>query len=521
MKLVHVTRAAPLIALVLGVAHGWGANAPALWWLQVTSLALAAAATFLAARNKLVGVTILSSLAFFAADAAMAHGWLLPALAREMALGWPLAAVVFGALVLLLCVLPSTCLAVAGLVFMKPSRTAFAPLVFAAGTPLAEIATSALVGFAWTSVGYSPLGTPLMALYPWIGVYGVAALVALFAAMVGAAIAARIQVDTAASDGRRAPSWSFAPVALAVIAVGASLLANYRDATSPAGAAMHVRLLQPAIDQLEKFDGLRMRALAQQLATLARDSDSRRDAQLIVAPETAVPHVWSALPSDVLDTLLQPVSSGDRVFLVGMFDADPGHGLLNVSNALRASSKNSAPQRYAKLRLVPVAERPTAGLRWLSDALALRYSARASVDEAPRVFEVAGIGVRTTICLDLAFGADLSETAGVTGVLVNQSNLAALPGERVRTQFTTIARVRALEQGKPLLLVANDGPTAVIDARGRILTSLPSGKPGALSHEIVPRNGVTPYAMFGESLWLAALALGVLVIFLRRGPAAG
>jgi len=229
-----------------------------------------------------------------------------------------------------------------------------------------------------------------------------------------------------------------------------------------------------------------------------------------------------ALPGDVADTLLQAVTSGDQVFLVGMFDVHPEHGgLLNVSTALRASSNHSTPQRYTKRRLVPVAERETAGLRWLSDALALRYPARTIVDEAPIVFDVGGTGVRTAICLDLAFGADFSETAGATGVIVSQSNLAALPGTRVRAQFTTIARVRALEQGKPLLLVANDGPTAVIDARGNVRASLPAGIPGALSLEVVPRSGATPYAMFGESLWLATLALGALIFRLRRPPSAG
>jgi apolipoprotein N-acyltransferase len=518
MKLAHATQSVPALALVLGVAHGWGANAPDAWWLQLAASTISIALIFLAARNKLVAVSVLSALGFFAASAATAHAWLFDSLARVMQLGWPLATIVFGALVLLLCVLPALCLAIAALVFMKTSRAAFAPLVFAIGAPLAEIATNFLVGFAWTSAGYAPLGTPLAALYPWIGVYGVAALVSLFAAMAGATIAARVGFHAAASESNPAPSWGAGALALAVAAIGVAVLANYRALATPAGAAMRVRLVQPVVDQHEKFDGQRMRALAEQLASLSQDPDAR----LIVSPETSFPHLWSALPSDVADTLLRGVTSDDQVFLVGMLDLHPGHGgFLNVSSALRASSKHSAPRRYVKRRLVPVAERPTAGLRWLSDALALRYPARAIVDEAPVVFDVGGIGVRTTICLDLAFGGDLSETARATGVIANQSNLSALSGSRVRAQFTTIARVRALEQGKPVLLVANDGPTAVIDSRGNVLASLPAGKPGALSHEIVPRDGATPYATFGESLWLGALALAAFAVFLRRRPVAG
>jgi apolipoprotein N-acyltransferase len=272
-----------------------------------------------------------------------------------------------------------------------------------------------------------------------------------------------------------------------------------------------VRLVQPAVTQLEKFDGERMRELARQLASLARDDDP----QLIVAPETALPHDWRALPSDVTNDLLAAAPRGG-VFLLGMFATDPDVGLLNVSNALRADAPAATPQRYVKQRLVPVAEQPTAGLRWLSDALALRYPARATDGEPPVVFDVNGVGVRTTLCLDLAFGADLADTAGATQLLVNQSNFAALPGKRVRAQFTRLARVRALEQAKPLLLVSNDGPSAVIDWRGEIVASLPDGRDAALAASVTPRSGATPYATFGEMLWMALLAAAALVLVAMR-----
>lgn len=126
------------------------------------------------------------------------------------------------------------------------------------------------------------------------------------------------------------------------------------------------------------------------------------------------------------------------------------------------------------------------------------------------------VALRTTICLDLLYGGELSEDAGTVGLLVNQSNLVALPGDRMREQFLAIARTRALEQHKPLLLVSNDGPTAVIDADGRVLARLPFGVAGALSHDVRPQLGRTPYAMLGDITWLLPLTIAALVLALRR-----
>jgi apolipoprotein N-acyltransferase len=516
MQLDRTVKLFPGVGLVLGVAHGTGANAPHAWWLQLLAMSLALAAIFVAARRGRSGVSILTALGFSAASAASAHAWLLDALALEMQLGWPLATLVFGALVVLLCLLPA--LALACVTFLKPDRPMLASLSFAIAFPLCEITTNSLIGFAWSSAGYAPLGSPLASLYPWVGVYGVSAIVCLVAALAGSTIASFARGE-GASNRANAPHSGLALGGAVGVALGAAMGASYFEATERASIPLRTRIVQPAVDQLEKFDGARMRAIAQQLAALARETTaqqgSQRAARLVVAPETALPHDWSALPTDVVDSLLQAVSSRGDTYLVGMFEADPVYGLLNVSNALRAGSRSSAPQRYVKIRLVPVAEKPTTGLRWLSDALALRYPARATLEEPPTVFEVGGVGVRTTICLDLAFGGDLSATAAATGVIVNQSNFGALPGGRVRAQFMTIARVRALEQGKPLLLVSNDGPSAAIDADGRVLATLPDGRPGALSVDLVPRNGVTPYAMLGEATWLAPLTVLVFALFVR------
>jgi apolipoprotein N-acyltransferase len=73
-----------------------------------------------------------------------------------------------------------------------------------------------------------------------------------------------------------------------------------------------------------------------------------------------------------------------------------------------------------------------------------------------------------------------------------------------RGQFLNVARARALEQQVPVVIAANVGPTAMIDARGVVRRALPSATDGALEVTVRTRRGTTPYARHGQ-LWLRVL----------------
>ena len=73
-------------------------------------------------------------------------------------------------------------------------------------------------------------------------------------------------------------------------------------------------------------------------------------------------------------------------------------------------------------------------------------------------------------------------------------------------QHAAQARLRAIEQGLPLVRVANTGLTEVIDARGRITASLPFGTNGYLDAALPGALPATPYARWGEIPALLLLA---------------
>ena len=79
------------------------------------------------------------------------------------------------------------------------------------------------------------------------------------------------------------------------------------------------------------------------------------------------------------------------------------------------------------------------------------------------------------------------------------------------------ARLRAIEQGLPMVRVANTGVTAVIDARGRVVVELPFGTMAKLDARIPGALPPTLYSRWGDGPILLLLA-GLALLSLRRRP---
>ena len=81
-------------------------------------------------------------------------------------------------------------------------------------------------------------------------------------------------------------------------------------------------------------------------------------------------------------------------------------------------------------------------------------------------------------------------------------------------QHLVSARLRAVEEGLPMLRAANTGVSAVIDAYGRVLAALDMQQEGIIDHPIPAPRQPTPYGRWGDGVllvWLL-LATGGLVV---------
>jgi len=509
------TTIGPLLGIVLGLAHGAGANLPQYAWLQAIALSGALFICFRAERAERRRINVLSALSFSLASATLAHGWLGSTLVADDALGLALGCCVFAALMIGIAFLPAAAIAIASVLVKKSSSRRFAPLVLALLYPLAEIATGELVGFEWHATGYAWIETPLAQLLPTIGIYGVGALVVLLCEWL---VLALDTLCIAPSETRNVAR-AHALTASAVIVV--LLFARWPVRIAPATAAdsgVRTRLVQTDLPTRLKFDSLAATAHVEELVALARGGH----ADLIVAPETTIPFAWLQLPEVLRAHVRSVATRPDQLFLVGMFDFREDGAQLNVTHGLSGSPGSQTPPRYAKHRLVPVAEYSPPGLAWIADLLALPYADRVTDDSPDPAFAVAGTRVKNTLCLDLVYPGELAATAPITGIIVNQSSFAAFAGERVRDQFMTIARARALEQAKPVVIASNSGPTAAIAADGKVIARLPSHGAAALDVVIHPGNGTTLYATLGETGWILLLVAGSVLLAVisraRRRP---
>jgi apolipoprotein N-acyltransferase len=138
---------------------------------------------------------------------------------------------------------------------------------------------------------------------------------------------------------------------------------------------------------------------------------------------------------------------------------------------------------------------------------------------APPPLLAAGQRLAPTICYEDAYGAEQLALARQATLLVNVSNDAWFGDSTAPHQHLEISRMRSLEVGRDTLRATNDGITALIDARGRVMARIPQFKQGVLTGAVQPRTGDTPYARVGNwAVLLAALALLAAALSFGRRP---
>ena len=100
-------------------------------------------------------------------------------------------------------------------------------------------------------------------------------------------------------------------------------------------------------------------------------------------------------------------------------------------------------------------------------------------------------------------------------LLVNLSNTAWFGDSLAQPQHLQIARLRAIETGRVMLRATNTGMTAMVTPDGAIAAALPPFTTAALVVQAQGRNGLTPYARWGNALALL-IAVGACLAGLRR-----
>jgi apolipoprotein N-acyltransferase len=235
---------------------------------------------------------------------------------------------------------------------------------------------------------------------------------------------------------------------------------------------------------------------------------------LIVWPEAALPMLAQEL-AGYLSTQWGIAQEHGSTLLLGIVRYEPD--TETYTNSILGLDADAS--WYDKRRLVPFSEFfpvPKFIRDWLK-GMDLPYSGfRAGIDHQPPLI-AHGHKIAATICYEDAYASEQLDVLRQATLLVNVTNDAWFGDTTARYQHLQISRMRALEAGRPLLRTANDGISAVIDAHGNVVKTLPNFVPGVLTADVQPRTGLTPYAHIGNwgiILSCSAIALAALV---RRG----
>ena len=341
-------------------------------------------------------------------------------------------------------------------------------------------------GFPWLALGYSQTPpSPLAGYAPLLGVFGLSLLTAFSGPLL--------------LDRRR--GW---PGLLALALGGAALLQI--EWTQPSGEPVTVALVQGNVPQEMKF---RPEAVGQTLLGY-RQLVAEHPAQLTLLPETALPYFIEHLPTDYLQSLdaLAARQGGD--LLAGTLTGERERYFNS------AVSFGMVPgQVYSKQHLVPFGEFIPAGFAWFMAYANIPMSAfsRGEATQAP--LQLGGLKVAVNICYEDVFGSEIAPAARRAQVLANLSNTAWFGDSLAQPQHLQIARLRALETGRPMLRATNTGMTAIIDAHGRVVSALPPFTTAVLTGEVQGRSGETPYLRFGD--WPALLLIALALLAARYG----
>lgn len=421
--------------------------------------------------------------------------WLFVALNRYGGMPVPLAALAIA----LLCVYLALYPALAGALFvrLRTGGVVLRAALFAALWIAAEgFRGWVFTGFPWLSIGYSQTPpSPLSGWLPLLGVYGVGGLLAFVAAL--AAFAPWRRLREAATATALIGMLLLAGVALGRVAW-----------TQAEGEPLRVALVQTNIAQELKW---RPEHVRDWLELNLRMSDVP-DADLVVLPESTLPMLAENLPPGYVETLAARAAANDADLLFGVFLRDANGPVFNATASLGASPSQS----YAKRHLVPFGEYSPPLFGWFYELAAIPMSDQTPGPAGQRPLALGGQRIAVNICYEDLFGRELLYALPEASLMLNVSNLAWYGHSFAQPQHLQIARVRALETGRPMLRATNTGMTAVIQPDGTVSDVLPQFERGVLRAEVTGFTGMTPYARLGD--WLAFLlaALGLVVALIAR-----
>ena len=381
-----------------------------------------------------------------------------------------------------------------------------------------------LTGFPWNLLGsvwsFSPWTMQSVA---WIGTWGLGA-VTLLAAVSPALLVGR------ARPGFVIFSWL---LLLAVLAAGGLRLYFAPPMGSQVVPDVQLRLVQPSIPQQDKWKRELRRGHVRRQMELTVQPGFDKITHVIWA-ETAVPYFLNQQP-ELQRSLAQVVPPNGRL-VVGaptLLQGDPANPIDSATNPAPPAGDSKTlynslfvlnrlgelEARYDKRHLVPFGEytpfRSVLGFTKITQG-----SSDFSSGQGTGALSIAGLPLAAAlICYEVIFPGKVVPRQGPRpGWLLNITNDAWFGESSGPYQHFAAARLRAVEEGLPLVRVANNGISAIVDGRGRVLGRLEQNEIAVLDGPLPVSLPPTLFSRLGVmTVFLILLLLLPPALWLRRG----
>jgi apolipoprotein N-acyltransferase len=374
-----------------------------------------------------------------------------------------------------------------------------------------------LTGFPWNAFGYA-LSEPLALAQTasLIGLWGMTFLcVAIFASPA-------VLID-GSSRGRK--PW-IAPV-IALLLLGAmGIFGAVRLTLLPTiMTKVKLRIMQPNLQQDVRFNYSAKADVMQKYLTLSDrasgpQSTGVRDAQILIWPESAFPFFLTR-EADAMAQIADLLPKG-TVLITGSVrapDVPPGVRITRAYNSIYIIDHDgSVLSVYDKLHLVPFGE--YLPFQDLMEKLGFVQLTKVQggfipgtrrraleIPDAPRALPL--------ICYEAIFPGNVAARDDRPGWIINLTNDGWFGISTGPYQHLQQARMRAIEEGLPVVRAANTGISAVIDPEGRIVARLGLGIEGVLDASLPTAIPPTVYARFGD-VPAATIVFAALLLVIRR-----
>jgi len=386
--------------------------------------------------------------------------------------------------------------------------------VFAIAWTVAEwVRGHAFTGLPWNLTGYAwsggfPGATAVLQSVSWIGIYGLSFLTILAVSL--PALLGTPSIGPISRGRRLMPAIGSGFLILVPGVLGALRL----ETTPPNNTGIWLRIVQPSIPQTMKWE----RSAAQRNFRLLLDlsgAPAARPIAAVVWPEAATPFLLGRDPLRRQE--IGAVAPGPGYLITGAVRANPPPDpVVQVWNSIEILNRNGdIVARYDKAHLVPFGEYVP-----FRDALSFKKITPGRLDytagDGPRTIELSGLPpFAPLICYEVIFPGAIVDEHDRPSWILNVTNDAWYGRSSGPYQHFAIARTRAVEEGLPLVRVANNGVSGVVDPVGRVLARIDLDTVGYADLALPAAGKTTPYARAGDWILLALLALGALPVAFR------